>query len=72
MSTRSIFEINHDFSHKIEDDPEGFVKVLRYYLSSGDQRHADELQRRYGMRRVWWGHHSTERKIVTKHGETKL
>lgn len=72
MSIRTIFEFNHDFAHKITDDPEQFVRDLMYYLGSASDENADVLELRYGIRRAWWGHHSDERKVVTKYSEIEL
>ena len=71
MSTRSIFEINHDYSYKVKEDPEGFLLVVRLYLSSTSKENAERLEH-YGFKRAWWGHHSDERKVVTKYNEVKL
>lgn len=57
MSVRSLFEINHDYCHRIEDDPEKFVAALRYYLGNGAQDSADELER-YGVVVFGSRHHS--------------
>lgn len=35
MSNRSLIEINHDYTHEIQDHPEEFVKALVQYLRSG-------------------------------------
>ena len=35
MSYRTLIEINHDFIHAIERDPEQFVKSLRRALDDG-------------------------------------
>jgi hypothetical protein len=71
MGTRTIFEINHDMTHAIEDDPEAFVKALVYYLGSASDRNAESL-RRFGLRRAWWGSSYDERKVVSKYEETVL
>ena len=71
MSIRTIFEFNHDYVHKIKEDPEGFLRALEYYLNSASQREADALEL-FGVRRAWMGHHSTERKVATQHSEYKL
>lgn len=71
MSVRTIVEINHDFWGEIKDDPEAFVRDLLRYIGSADTENAERLER-YGMRRAWWGHHSDERKIVTKYSEHPL
>lgn len=69
MSTRTIVEINHDFAHMIEKNPDSFVRDLMRYLGSAGEDNAARLER-YGIRLAWWGHHSDERAVVTKY-ETK-
>lgn len=54
MSIRSLFEINHDFTHRLDD---GFMDTLRRYLASGDRESAEHLER-YGFRFVAQRHHS--------------
>jgi hypothetical protein len=71
MSIRTIFEINHDYAHKIDNEPEAFLTILRHYLNSGSKREAEALEL-YGLRRAWCGHHSTERRVVTAHDDVKL
>ena len=71
MSTRTIFEINHDMWTEIKDNPEQFVEDLQRYLGSAGTEEAERLER-YGIQRAWWGHHSDDRKVVTKYSETKL
>lgn len=71
MSTRTIFEFNHDYAHEIERDPEYFVKALLRYLGSAGDDNAVRLER-FGVRLAWWGHHSAERKVVTKYSEKAL
>ncbi len=72
MSIRSIVEFNHDYTHKIEEDPEAFVAALGRYLGSASEITAEPLQIKYGMRIAWSGHHSSDRKVVTKYDETDL
>lgn len=57
MSNRSLFEFNHDYSHRIEDDPEGFIEAIQNYLKGGDKQAANQLKK-YGLK--WFGmrHHS--------------
>lgn len=45
MSIRSLLEINHDYAHQIEANPQRFMKALRNYLGSTDQRSVDEMER---------------------------
>ncbi len=72
MSVRTIFEFNHDYAIEIERDPEAFVALLLRYLNSANSETADELRIRYGITRAWWGHHSTERRVVTKYEDKQL
>ena len=71
MSVRTIFEINHDHTDMIERNPHSFVRDLTSYLSSASQENAERLSR-YGIRLAWSGHHSDERRVVTKYDEVKL
>lgn len=71
MSIRSIFEINHDYTHEIERDPEMFLQRLLRYLGSASEESALTLEK-YGLRLAWWGHHSEERRVVTKYQDVKL
>lgn len=71
MGTRTIFEINHDLAHRIERDPEGFVRALGYYLNSASDENAAALER-FGLQRAWWGSSYDERKVVTRFSETTL
>jgi hypothetical protein len=71
MSTRTIFEINHDTAFMIERNPDSFVRDLGAYLSSASGENAKRLER-YGFRRAWWGHHSDERRVVSQHDDVKL
>jgi hypothetical protein len=63
MSMRTIVEFNHDYAHKIADDPAEFAAWLDLALKSGDQRRWDELER-YGVKRAVMAHHSDDRKAV--------
>lgn len=71
MSVRSIFEFNHDYTHKIKGDPDAFLAALRTYLNSANEKNAEALEP-FGMRLAWWGHHSDERRVVTKYADTSL
>ena len=59
MSNRSLFEFNHDYTHKIKDDPQGFLDALQNYLRAAYPEHADRLKC-YGI--TWMGmrHHSDD------------
>ena len=71
MSTRTIFEINHDLANRIDEDPDGFLHALRMYLNSASNDRTEALTR-YGFKRAWWGHHSAHRRIVTEYDDVKL
>lgn len=53
MSLRTLIEINHDYTHRMDD----LMPVLRRYLSSGDRETAAELER-FGFRVVGMRHHA--------------
>jgi len=57
MSNRSLFEFNHDYSHRIETSPEEFVAALQAYLRAGDRDTAEVLER-FGVRLFGMRHHS--------------
>lgn len=65
MSIRSLFEINHDFGHRIEREPEAFVRALDAYIRSGDSRTANALEP-FGLRVIGQRHHSSEYRIDPK------
>jgi len=58
MSHRTIIEFNHDYLHRLRDDPE-FGKKLAQKLIGNDwsQRWTEELP---GVRKVGERHHSQE------------
>lgn len=57
MSNRTLVEINHDLTHRMKDDPVGFVADLRAYLGAASPRTARALER-YGIRVIGMKHHS--------------
>lgn len=61
MSIRSLIEINHDATHKL-DDPE-FAAALHRYLCAGDSRTAEDL-RRFGVTVISQRHHSADYRIA--------
>jgi hypothetical protein len=63
MSQRSIIEINHDYSHVIDENPYTFVNLLKRALGSGSDESWAPL-RRYGVTRVTQCHHSEDRRVV--------
>lgn len=54
MSNRTLIEINHDFSHRLDDD---FPPALQRYLASANRETADALTR-YGAHVIGMRHHS--------------
>ena len=68
MGTRTIFEINHDLAHRIDDAPEAFSEAVSDYLRSASPEAAERLEL-FGMRRHWWGSSYDKRKLVTKFDE---
>lgn len=56
MSIRTLIEINHDFTFRLDDD---FMARLRTYLASGDRRAAEELKP-YGVTVIGSRHHSSD------------
>jgi hypothetical protein len=57
MSNRSLFEINHDLSHRIRARPMDFACDMAAYLASGSPRTAAVLAQ-YGIRVIGMRHHS--------------
>lgn len=55
MSLRSLIEINHDFTHRLERDE--FVEALTRYLCSGSRQNAEDLER-FGLKVIGMRHHS--------------
>ena len=54
MSIRSLIEINHDFTHRLD---ESFIDALERYLNSASAESADDLER-YGVRVISLRHHT--------------
>lgn len=64
MSNRTIIELNHDYGHAIQRDPEAFIRFLTSHINSaGDPETIDAL-RHYGVIVVETVHHSTDRRVV--------
>lgn len=59
MSNRTLMEFNHDHAYSVERDPEGFVRAVSLYLSSGSRREAEALER-YGVTVIRMRHHSDD------------
>lgn len=68
MSTRSLFEINHDKTAEIMRHPAEFARAVLDYVASVGERQADALKR-YGFERLWCRHHSENYEI--KYGTFK-
>lgn len=63
MSTRSLFEINHDIAAgEIMRHPAEFTHALLDYLASAGERQADALKR-YGFARLGRRHHTEDFEI---------
>jgi len=58
MSNRSLIEINHDYTHRIESEPLEFVRVVRECLRSGDFKRNDSELKNFGLRVFGMRHHS--------------
>lgn len=56
MSQRTLFEVNHDLTHKIEAEKTVFVELLGRYLRSGSPTDAEDLER-FGIRFFGRRHH---------------
>ena len=54
MSNRTLIEINHDFSHRLDVE---FLATIDRYLASGSRDDAEALER-YGVRVIGMRHHS--------------
>jgi hypothetical protein len=63
MSMRSIVEFNHDYAHRIEDEPATFAGLLTLALKSGGPEQWERLEH-FGVRRAVMTHHSADRKVV--------
>lgn len=59
MSNRTLMEINHDFAHRIEEDPAKFVELLGDVLRGRDHEAMEELRFRFGLTVGQTRHHST-------------
>jgi len=57
MSNRTLIEINHDYSHRIGDAPSKFATDLAYFLATGSDKDAEDLEQ-YGIRVIGMKHHS--------------
>lgn len=73
MSQRTIVEFNHDFGHKIEDDPEGFVDAVCDMIRSGaGSRTVQDRLRSFGVQTTPTMHHSDERVLKTRHAQYRF
>jgi len=57
MSIRSLIEINHDFTWRMDD---GFLPALQRYLASGSEHDGDALRLLYGVTIISQRHHSAD------------
>lgn len=57
MSIRTVFEVNHDFAHRIEQDRAEFVGRLLDYVRGGGQDDLGELEY-FGLRHLGQRHHT--------------
>lgn len=66
MSQRTIIEFNHDYAHRVDDDPLGFISALNELLRQGvnmnpENKRGEELLGRlhwYGVRCSPTHHHT--------------
>lgn len=76
MSMRTIVEFNHDQGHRIEDDPDGFVKAVMLMINDGVGEFSTNdtivALERYGVRATPTRHHSEDRKVVTKYADYRF
>lgn len=58
MSNRTLLEFNHDFGHRIADDPAPFLSALDDMIRGGPSDHNLPVLGHYGVK--WHGqrHHS--------------
>ncbi|POM15782.1 Uncharacterised protein [Burkholderia cepacia] len=78
MSTRTVIEINHDFLHRLLDDPAALAVTLRSVCCdhqaelNDDNGRGRPLDLGGGIRIVHRRHHSDDARFVTKHGDIDL
>ena len=61
MSQRTIVEFNHDFGHRINDDPNGFISLIMEVIRGGVTENTCETRRalrRFGVSTTPTHHHS--------------
>ena len=68
MSMRTIVEFNHDYAHRIVEEPAEFASLLNLAMAGSNDRFWEKLER-FGVRKAVMVHHSDERKVVTKFKE---
>jgi translation initiation factor 2 beta subunit (eIF-2beta)/eIF-5 len=72
MSNRTIIELNHDYGHAIQRDPETFIRFLLSHINSANDPETIASLRHYGVVVVETVHHSTDRKVVIGNREFPL
>ena len=60
MSMRTVCEFNHDYVHRIKENPEEFFRLLTWALSGGRKQEKEELMR-FGLTMAETAHHSDVR-----------
>ncbi|WP_175760460.1 hypothetical protein [Burkholderia anthina] len=78
MSTRTVIEINHDFIHRLLDDPIGLAATLRSVCCghqaelNDDNGRGRPLDLGNGIRIVYRRHHSEDAYFITKYVDIDL
>lgn len=72
MSIRTILEFNHDYAYEITRFGPTMAILLEIALKSGDAGVWEELESRFGIRRVSTHHHSDDRKVMVAGREIGL
>lgn len=63
MSNRTLIELNHDFTHYVEGEPEAFARALAAYARSASKENAEKLER-WGVKVFGMRHHSEGYRIT--------
>lgn len=64
MSFRTIIELNHDYGHAIQRDPEAFIRFLTSHINAANDPDTIDALRHYGVVVVETVHHSADRAVV--------
>ncbi|MPV55912.1 hypothetical protein CFB46_11875 [Burkholderia sp. HI2761] len=78
MSTRTIIEINHDFLHRLLNDPHGLADTLRSVCCdhqaelNDDNGRGRPLDLAGGIRIIYRRHHSEEARLITKYVDIQI